>query len=60
MIETPYCKEHYSECPCSHCAYDKENCCGCAAFSSYVCPMRKCIEFKEKPKEHSHESKTEA
>ena len=48
MIEKPYCKENYTACPCSRCQHDKDNCCGCAQFTTYTCPVRRCSEFKEK------------
>lgn len=50
MIQKPYCKEHYPECICSRCKYDKEDCCGRGSFSTYMCPFHNCGEFKEKPK----------
>ena len=51
MINRPYCNEHYRECICSRCKYDKEDCCGCGQFSTYMCPFNCCSEFK--PKEMS-------
>ena len=51
MIDRPYCKQHYSECICSRCKYDKEDCCGRRSFQTYMCPFNSCGEFKPKPKE---------
>ena len=48
MIDRPYCKKHYSECICSRCRYDKEDCSGRRSFSTYMCPFPKCSEFREK------------
>ena len=48
MIDKPYCKEHYAECICSRCKYDREDCCGRGSFTSYLCPFSNCSEFKEK------------
>ena len=49
MIDRPYCKKHYSECICSRCRYDKDNCCGRQSFLTYMCPFGRCSEFREKP-----------
>lgn len=37
---------YINNCICSMCQHDKENCCGCATFNNYSCPVRDCPEFK--------------
>ena len=60
MIDRPYCKNHYSECICSRCKYDKENCCGRGSFSTYMCPFPHCSEFKPKPAKRGDNNDGEA
>ena len=61
MIDKPYCKEHYSECLCSRCRHDFENCCGRGTlFKSYPCPLKQCSVFREKPVKRGDDNDVEA
>ena len=41
------CINNYVDaCICSTCQHDTENCCGCATFKNYSCPVEDCPEFK--------------
>ena len=51
MIDKPYCQQHYSECICSRCKYDKDDCCGRRSFQTYMCPFNSCGEFRPKERE---------
>lgn len=57
MVYKPYCKLNYARCICSSCKSDKDNCCGKAYFSTYLCPTVHCPEYKEKPRVRQKEGR---